>query len=107
MPELVLAIDTSLEYCSVAIGSSTECLYRFSEHAPRGHSERRHAFSIYMDAFDLKLRAMIHKAGPLFIWVLAGQVILSSIPVFYLPGYYLICQQKNDRNLSNVATPIC
>jgi tRNA threonylcarbamoyladenosine biosynthesis protein TsaB len=42
MPEFVLAIDTSLEYCSVAIGSSTECVYRFAEHAPRGHSELLH-----------------------------------------------------------------
>lgn len=42
MTELVLAIDTSLEYCSVAIGSGTRCLYRFTEHAPRGHSELLH-----------------------------------------------------------------
>lgn len=42
MPKLVLAIDTSLEYCSVGIGSSTECIYRFTEHAPRGHSEALH-----------------------------------------------------------------
>ena len=42
VPELVLAIDTSLDRCSVAIGSATKCLYRFSEYAPREHSELLH-----------------------------------------------------------------
>ncbi len=42
MPRLVLAIDTSAEYCSVAIGGRQTCLHSFSRHAPREHSETLH-----------------------------------------------------------------
>lgn len=43
MPKPVLAIDTSLDYCSVAIGDEQHILYADTRHTPRGHSEALHA----------------------------------------------------------------
>lgn len=40
--KFVLAIDTSADYCSVAIGGPSGCLHAYSRLAPREHSEILH-----------------------------------------------------------------